>query len=75
MDVDIKGHYDAIPHDRLVALVREHIADRMLASQLGYVITYDDVEISSGRLVEDFRPIRTSIAWKIPFAPPNNHTP
>ncbi len=27
MDVDIKGCFDTIPHDRLMALVREHIAD------------------------------------------------
>jgi len=31
VDVDIKGYFDAIPHDRLMALVREHVADgRML---------------------------------------------
>ena len=27
MEVDIKGYFDAIPHDRLMALVREHVAD------------------------------------------------
>lgn len=27
MEVDIKGYFEAIPHDRLMALVREHIAD------------------------------------------------
>ena len=27
VEVDIKGYFDAIPHDRLMALVREHAAD------------------------------------------------
>lgn len=27
VDVDIKGYFDAIPHDRLMRLVREHVAD------------------------------------------------
>jgi len=27
VDVDIKGYFDTIPHDRLMALVQEHVAD------------------------------------------------
>ena len=27
VEVDIKGYFDAIPHDRLMALVRKHLAD------------------------------------------------
>ena len=26
VDVDIKGYFDAIPHDRLMAIVQEHVA-------------------------------------------------
>lgn len=38
VDVDIKGYFDAIPHERLMALVREHIADgRVLALIEGYL--------------------------------------
>jgi RNA-directed DNA polymerase len=34
VDVDIKGYFGSIPHDRLMALVREHIADGRV---LGFV--------------------------------------
>jgi RNA-directed DNA polymerase len=38
VDVDIKGYFDAIPHDRLMALVREHLADgRVLGLVEGFL--------------------------------------
>lgn len=38
VDVDIKGYFDAIPHDRLMALVREHLADgRVLGLLEGFL--------------------------------------
>ena len=35
VEVDIKGYFDAIPHDRLMALVREHIADGRVLGLIG----------------------------------------
>jgi RNA-directed DNA polymerase len=35
VEVDIKGYFDAIPHDRLMALVREHIADGRVLGLVG----------------------------------------
>ena len=32
VDIDIKGYFDAIPHQRLMELVEEHIADRRVLS-------------------------------------------
>ncbi|MEX1116383.1 MAG: group II intron reverse transcriptase/maturase [Akkermansiaceae bacterium] len=38
VDVDIKGYFDAIPHDRLMALVREHLVDgRVLGLIKGFL--------------------------------------
>lgn len=35
VEVDIKGYFDTIPHDRLMALVREHIADGRVLGIIG----------------------------------------
>ena len=38
VEVEIRGYFDAIPHDRLKALVREHIADgRVLGLMEGFL--------------------------------------
>ena len=38
VDADVKNYFDTIPHDRLMALVEEHIADRRVLSLIrGYL--------------------------------------
>jgi RNA-directed DNA polymerase len=54
VEVDIKGYFDAIPHDRLMALVREHIADgRVLGLIEGFLKqgVMEDAELA--KTVED----------------------
>jgi RNA-directed DNA polymerase len=54
VEVDIKGCFDAIPHDRLMALVREHIADgRVLGLIEGFLKqgVMEDAELA--KVMED----------------------
>jgi len=50
VDVDIRGYFDNIPHDRLMGLVREHIADgKVLGLIEGYLKA--GVQMEDGRKV------------------------
>jgi RNA-directed DNA polymerase len=50
VEVDIKGYFDAIPHDRLMALVREHIADGRV---LGLIEGFLKQGVMEGTALED----------------------
>jgi RNA-directed DNA polymerase len=54
VEVDIKGYFDAIPHDRLMALVREHIADgRVLGLIEGFLKQGVMEDAKSAKAVEE----------------------
>jgi len=47
VDVDIKGYFDAIPHDRLMALVRQRIADGRILGLLEGFLKQDVMETTN----------------------------
>lgn len=44
MDIDIKGYFDTIPHERLMALVRERIADGRVLGLIEAFLRQEAVE-------------------------------
>lgn len=56
VDVDIKGYFDAIPHDRLMALVREHIADGRVLGLIEGFLKQGVIEGENWQEAEDGTP-------------------
>jgi RNA-directed DNA polymerase len=55
-DVDIKGYFDAIPHQRLMALVREHIADGRVLGLIEGFLKQGVIEGASWQEAKDGTP-------------------
>jgi RNA-directed DNA polymerase len=49
VEVDIRGYFDTIPHERLMALVRERIADGRVLDLLGKFLKQGVMEEGAGR--------------------------
>lgn len=56
VDVDIRGYFDSIPHDRLMALVREHIADGRVLGLIEGFLKQDVMEHTGWSKAEDGTP-------------------
>ena len=56
VDVDIKGYFDAIPHQRLMALVREHIADGRVLGLIEGFLKHGVIEGASWQEAKDGTP-------------------
>ena len=48
VEIDIRGYFDAIPHERLMALVREHIADGRVLALIGAFLQAKVMEAMKG---------------------------
>ena len=56
VDVDIKGYFDAIPHDRLMALVRQHVADGRVLGLIEGLLTQGVLEHTGWTEAEEGTP-------------------
>ena len=56
VDVDIKGYFDAIPHHRLMALVRQHVADGRVLGLIEGLLTQGVLEHTGWTEAEEGTP-------------------
>jgi len=56
VEVDIKGYFDTIPHDRLMTLVREHIADGRVLGLVEGLLKQGVMENTGWRKAEEGTP-------------------
>ena len=74
VDVDIKGYFDSIPHQRLMELVKERIADGRVCKLIESFLKQQVME-TMGRIEAEERDEGTPQGGVICFGPPHGPHP